>query len=37
MVDGALLGVGEFCDGAELCVVEGELRFFNHEFHEYHE
>ena len=25
MVDGALLGLGEFCAGAELCFVEDKL------------
>ena len=27
-VDGALLGVGELCDGVELCFVEDELEDF---------
>lgn len=32
MVDSALLGVGEFCDGVELCFVEGELSFLTTNF-----
>jgi hypothetical protein len=32
MVVGALLGMGEFCDGAELCFVEGELSFLTTNF-----